>query len=265
VRPQGIRRRRRCPELVRTRRGPTRGGPLVSDIHTAHQPAGRPIAERILLPGDPLRAKFIADTFLEDVVQFNSVRNMLGYTGTYQGRELSVMGTGMGIPSIALYSWELIHVFGCTRLVRIGSCGGLTEDLALNDLVLAQAASTDSNYLAQFDLPGTWAPTGSFRLLNHVHRAAEDRGIPVHAGNVVSSDTFYHAQDDTTTRWARMGVLAVEMETAGLYANAAAAGVEALAMFTVSDNLVTHEKMTPEQRQTGFAQMIELAATVTEL
>lgn len=228
-------------------------------------PQSAPIAETILLPGDPLRAKFIADTFLEDAVQFNSVRNMLGYTGTYQGRELSVMGTGMGIPSIALYSWELIHVFGCTRLVRIGSCGGLTADLALNDLVLAQAASTDSNYLAQFDLPGTWAPTGSFRLLNHVHRAAEDRGIPVHAGNVVSSDTFYHAQDDTTERWARMGVLAVEMETAGLYANAAAAGVEALAMFTVSDNLVTHEKMTPEQRQTGFAQMIELAATVTEL
>ncbi|MGR6613777.1 purine-nucleoside phosphorylase [Kocuria rhizophila] len=229
------------------------------------KPDGAPIAETILLPGDPLRAQYIAETFLEDAVQFNSVRNMLGYTGTFNGRELSVMGTGMGIPSMALYSWELIHEFGCRKLVRIGSCGGLTPELGLNDIVLAQAASTDSNYLAQFDLPGTWAPTGSFRLLDHVYRGAAERGITAHAGNVVSSDTFYHAQDDTTQRWARMGVLAVEMETVGLYANAAAAGVEALAMFTVSDNLVTHEEMSPEQRQTGFAQMIELAATVTEL
>ena len=229
------------------------------------KPDGAPIAETILLPGDPLRAKFIAETFLEDAVQFNPVRNMYGYTGTYRGRELSVMGTGMGIPSIALYSWELIHVFGCTKLVRVGSCGGLSGDLDLGDLVLAQAASTDSNYLAQFDLPGTWAPTGSFRLLDHVYRAAGERGLTAHAGNVFSSDTFYHAQEDTAQRWAKMGVLAVEMETVGLYANAAAAGVEALAVFTVSDNLVTHAQMTPEERQTGFANMIELAATVTEL
>ena len=238
----------------------------MSPKSTPHiKPDGAPIAETILLPGDPLRAKFIAETFLEDPVQFNSVRNMFGYTGTYRGRELSVMGTGMGIPSIALYSWELIHVFGCTKLVRVGSCGGLHEGLELGDLVLAQAASTDSNYLAQFDLPGTWAPTGSFRLLDHVYRGATERGLSAHVGNVFSSDTFYHAKDDTTQRWARMGVLAVEMETVGLYANAAAAGVEALAMYTVSDNLVTHAEMPPEQRETGFATMIDLAATVTDL
>lgn len=229
------------------------------------KPEGTPIAETILLPGDPLRAQFIAENFLEDAQQFNSVRNMLGFTGTYQGKQLSVMGTGMGIPSISLYTYELIHEFGVKRLVRIGSCGSLQPHLGLGDIVLAQAASTDSNFLAQFNLPGAWAPTGSFRLLNHVYRAAEAKGVATHVGNVASSDVFYHADPEVNAKWAAFGILGVEMESAGLYATAAAAGVEALAMFTVSDNLVTGEHMSPEDRQVGFSQMVELAASVVEL
>lgn len=238
----------------------------MSDQSTPHiKPDGAPIAETILLPGDPLRAQFIAENFLQDAQQFNSVRNMLGYTGTYQGKPLSVMGTGMGIPSMALYSYELIHTFGVKRLIRIGSCGSLQPHLDLNDIVLAQATSTDSNYLAQFKLPGTWAPTGSFTLLNHVYQAAQQRGVTAHVGNIFSSDTFYSADPEVAEKWAAMGILAVEMETVGLYANAAAAGVEALAMFTVSDNLATHEQLSTEDRQRGFSQMIELAATVVDL
>lgn len=232
----------------------------MSDTSTPHiAPNGAPIAETILLPGDPLRAKFIAETYLEDAVQFNSVRNAFGFTGTYRGREVSVMGTGMGIPSISLYAWELIHVFGCKNLIRIGSCGSMRKDIDLYDIVVAQAASTDSNFLSQYNLPGTFAPTASFRLLDAFHAQARDKSVQPHFGNVLSSDVFYGADETAIDRWASMGVLAVEMETAGLYAVAAAAGVDALGVFTVSDNIVTGEKTTPEQRQTAFTQMMELA------
>lgn len=222
-------------------------------------PDGADIAETILLPGDPLRAKFIAETYLDDVVQFNSVRNMLGFTGTYRGTPVSVMGSGMGIPSISLYAWELIHDFGCRKLVRVGSCGAMQPDLDLYDVVIAQSASTDSNFLSQYGLPGTYAPTASYRLLEDVRDRARAQGIDTRVGNILSSDIFYHDDADAISRWARMGVLAVEMESAGLYATAARAGVEALGIFTVSDNIVTGAETTAAERQSAFTTMVELA------
>lgn len=222
-------------------------------------PKGVPIAETILLPGDPLRAKFIAETFLSDVQQFNEVRNMLGFTGTYRGKPVSVMGTGMGIPSISLYSYQLIHDFGVKNLIRVGSCGAMQEGMELYDVVIAQGASTDSNYLHQFGVPGTYAPLSSYRLLEQAKRAADERGQRTHVGNVLSSDIFYNANSEALEPWKRLGILAVEMESAGLFANAAAAGVDALAIFTVSDNLLTHAQTTPQERQTAFGAMIEIA------
>lgn len=222
-------------------------------------PNGVPIAETILLPGDPLRAKFIAETYLDDAVQFHSVRNAFGYTGTYQGKEVSVMGSGMGIPSISLYAWELIHDFGVKKLVRVGSCGSLQKDLNLYDVVIGQAACTDSNFLSQYNLPGTYAPIASYRLIEDVRNRAKEAGITTHVGNVLSSDVFYNYQDDVNQRWAAMGVLAVEMESAGLYATAAEAGVEALGIFTVSDNIVTGEATTASEREKAFTTMMELA------
>jgi purine-nucleoside phosphorylase len=229
-------------------------------IGTPHiDPKGVDIAETILLPGDPLRAKFIAETYLDDVRCFNEVRNMLGFTGTYQGRPVSVMGTGMGIPSISLYSYELIHTFGVKNLIRVGTCGAMQKNMELYDVVIAQGASTDSNYLDQFNLPGHWAALSSYRLLEQAKRIADERGQRAHVGNVLSSDVFYGADPDAMGKWMRMGILAVEMESAGLFANAAAAGVDALAMFTVSDQIVTNAKTTPEERQTAFTSMIEIA------
>jgi len=241
------------------------GSTAVTSPSTPHiDPKGAPIADVVLMPGDPLRAKFIAETYLEDAVCFNQVRNMLGFSGTYRGREVSVMGSGMGIPSISLYSHELIHTFGVKTLVRVGSCGGMQEGVGLYDIVIGQSASTDSNYLSQFGVPGTYAPTGSYRLIERAVAAARDGGHRVHVGNVLSSDIFYNADESALQRWMRMGVLAVEMESAGLYANAAAAGVEALGVFTVSDDLVTGTHTTPEERQTAFTAMMEVAlATVT--
>lgn len=226
------------------------------------QPNGAPIAESILLPGDPLRARFIADTYLDDVVQFNSVRNMLGFTGTYRGTPVSVMGTGMGVPSISIYSYELIHTFGVKKLIRVGSCGAMQKDVDLYDVVIAQGASTDSNYLSQFGTPGTYAPIGSFALLEKAVAAARAHGQTFHVGNILSSDIFYNADAGAIGRWAKMGILAVEMESAGLYANAAAAGVEALGIFTVSDNLVTERFTTAQERQTAFTAMMEIALDV---
>ncbi|WP_124039683.1 purine-nucleoside phosphorylase [Neoactinobaculum massilliense] len=228
-------------------------------------PHGVPIAETVLLPGDPLRAKFIADTYLDNPVQFNAVRNMLGYTGTYQGTPVSVMGSGMGIPSISLYAWELIHAFGAKRLVRVGTCGALQTDLNLYDVVVAQGACTDSNFLSQYRLPGDFAPIGSFTLIDDVVRRARENKVAVHVGNVASVDAFYNHDETVNQRWASMGVLAVEMETAGLYAVAAEAGAEALGIFTVSDNVVTGAETTPEERQSAFTQMMELALPLAAL
>ncbi len=230
--------------------------------HTPHIHPTAPIAPTVLLPGDPLRAKFIAETYLDEVVQFNAVRNMLGFTGTYCGQQVSVMGSGMGIPSISLYSWELIHVFGAKQLIRVGSCGGMQPDLDIYDIVVAQSASTDSRFIEQYNLPGTFAPTGSWRLLKEVDREATQRGIDLHVGNILSSDVFYNADATATERWAKMGVLAVEMESAGLYSVAAAAGVDALGIFTVSDNIVTGAQTSSAERESAFTVMMELALSL---
>jgi purine-nucleoside phosphorylase len=232
----------------------------MASTRTAHiDPKGEQIAETILLPGDPLRAKFIAETYLEDPRCINDVRGMLGFTGTYRGRKVSVMGTGMGIPSISLYSYELIHFFDVKNLIRVGSCGALQHGIDLYDVVIAQGASTDSNYLSQFDVPGTYAPLSSYRLLEKAKRVADEHGQRNHVGNVLSSDIFYNEDPEALGRWAKMGILAVEMESAGLFANAAAAGVDALGLFTVSDNILADTHTTPEERETAFTTMIEIA------
>ena len=217
------------------------------------------IAETVLLPGDPLRAKFIADNYLDGAVQFNSVRNMLGYTGTYKGKKVSVMGTGMGIPSIGIYSYELIHFYGVKNLIRIGSAGSLQADVKVRDIVIGMSASTNSNYAEQYGLPGTFAPTASWTLLKKAVAAAEERGVSLKIGNIVSTDVFYDDIADAWKQWAKMGVLAIEMEAAALYMNAARAGVDALCILTVSDSLVTHEATTSEERQKTFTQMMEIA------
>lgn len=232
----------------------------MSEKSTPHiNPRGVDIAQTVLMPGDPLRAKYIAENYLDNPVQFNEVRNILGYTGSYQGMPVSVMGSGMGMPSISIYAWELIHIFGVQKIIRIGSCGSLQKDLDLYDIVVAQSASTDSNFLSQYNLPGTYAPTGSWRLISALLDQAQQQGVELHIGNVLSSDVFYNADETANSRWARMGVLGVEMETAALYAIAAHAGVDALGLFTVSDNIVTGEKTTAEERQTAFTAMMELA------
>ncbi len=228
-------------------------------------PGGAPIAQTVLMPGDPLRAKFIAETYLEDVVQFNAVRNMLGFTGTWQGHEVSVMGSGMGIPSISLYAHELIHVYGAQRLIRVGSCGAMQEDLDLYEIIVAQGACTDSRFLAQYHLPGTFAPIASWTLLKALTDEAQRQGVDVHVGNILSSDIFYNADATAISRWASMGVLGVEMESAGLYAVAADAGVDALGLFTVSDNIVTGQATSAAERETAFTRMMELALPLSAL
>ena len=217
------------------------------------------IAETILLPGDPLRAKFIAENFLENPVQFNAIRNMLGFTGTYKGKRVSVMGTGMGMPSIGIYSYELIHFYGVKNLIRVGSCGAYSDKLNLYDIILAMGACTNSNYAKQFELPGTYSAIASWDLLYKAKQVADEKNIPVVVGNVLSSDTFYTPEKDLAEKWSRMNVLAVEMEAYALYCNAAYAGVNALAILTVSDSLVTKKETTPEEREKNFTKMMEIA------
>jgi len=217
------------------------------------------IADTVLLPGDPLRAKFIADKYLENTVQFNSVRNMYGYTGAYNGRNVSVMGTGMGMPSIGIYSYELIHFYGVKNLIRIGSAGSLQEDVKVKDIVIGMSASTNSNYASQFQVPGSFAPSASWSLLQKAAAAAEKKGAAFKVGNILSTDVFYDDTQDAWKKWAKMGVLAVEMEAAALYMNAARAGVNALCILTISDSLVTREATTSEERQNSFTQMMEIA------
>lgn len=217
------------------------------------------IAETILLPGDPRRAKFIAETYLEDPVQFNEVRNMYGYTGTYKGKRISVMGTGMGTASIGIYSYELIHEFGVKNLIRVGSCGAYSKDLDLYDVILAMGASTNSNYADQYRLPGTFSALASWDLLYKAKKVAEGKNIDVKVGNILTSDIFYNDTPDIYQRWAKMGILAVEMEAYALYCNAAEAGVNALTILTVSDSLVKEMVTTTEEREKSFTQMMEIA------
>ena len=228
------------------------------------QPNGTKIAKTVLMPGDPLRAKYIADNFLENVEQFNEVRNMFGYTGTYKGKEISVMGSGMGIPSIGIYSYELYNFFDVDTIIRIGSCGALQENVNLYDVIIAQAASTNSNYVDQFNIPGHFAPIADFELITKAKQVADDIGAVTHVGNILSSDTFYNADKHFNDSWKNMGILGIEMESAGLYLNAIHAGKKALGIFTVSDHILRDEAASAEERQTSFTQMMEIALEIAE-
>lgn len=238
----------------------------MSTTNTPHiNPNGAPIAKTVLMPGDPLRAKFIAETYLDNVVQFNEVRNMLGFTGTYQGHEVSVMGSGMGMPSIGIYASELVKFYDVQRIIRIGSCGSLQKHINLYDIIIAMAASTDSNFMSQYNLPGTWAPTASWKLLKAAVDQAEAQGARYHVGNILSADVFYNDDATVNERWSGMGVLGVEMESAALYAIAARHGIEALGLFTASDNIITGEQTTASERQTAFTAMMEIALPLAGL
>ena len=222
------------------------------------------IAKTVLMPGDPLRAKYIAETFLEDAVCFNTVRNMFGYTGTYKGKRVSVMGSGMGMPSIGIYSYELYHDYDVEAIIRIGSAGGISDKVKLKDVVIGMGASTDSNYAVQYQLPGTYAPIADFGLLRRAVEAGEALGISVVVGNTVSSDHFYNEFQNVNELWKKMGVLAVEMEAAALYMNAARVGKKALCICTISDHLFTGEELSAEDRQTGFTDMMKIALEAAE-
>lgn len=217
------------------------------------------IAKTVLMPGDPLRAKYIADTYLKDVKCFNTVRNMFGYTGTYEGKEVSVMGSGMGMPSIGIYSFELYHFYDVNQIIRIGSAGGISDKVKVRDLVIGMGASTNSNFASQYKLPGTFAPIADFGLLRKAVEIAEEKNIPVAVGNILSSDTFYTDDETANDQWKKMQILCIEMEAAALYMNAARAGKKALCMLTISDHLYTGEALSAEERQTSFHEMMEVA------
>ena len=219
------------------------------------------IAETVIMAGDPLRVKFMAENFLEDAVQFNNVRGMLGYTGTYKGKRISVMGHGMGGPSIGIYTYELYNFYGVKQIIRVGSAGSIKEDLHVGDLVIAMGACTNSNYAVQYELPGTFAPIADFGMLRRAAETCDRLGYRYQVGNVLTSDTFY-TENPHNEKWINMGVLAVEMEIAILYMNAARSGNKALAICTVSDHIITGEATTAEERQLTFTKMMDVAFSV---
>ena len=235
----------------------------MSNIPTPHITAKEgDFARTVLMPGDPLRAKYIAENFLTDAVLVNNVRGVNGYTGMYNGKRVSVMASGMGMPSMGIYSYELFKFYDVDHIIRIGTAGSLQPDLKIRDLAIAMGACTDSNYAAQYELPGTFAPIASFDLLRKAVDQAEKMGnVGYKVGNVASSDVFY-SERPTMEAWQKMGVLAVEMETAALYMNAARTGKNALTICTISDSLVTGEVTTSEERQTSFADMMKVALEI---
>lgn len=222
-------------------------------------------AETVLMPGDPLRSKFIAENFLENAVLINNVRGIQGYTGTYKGEKVSVMASGMGMPSMGIYSYELFHFFGVENIMRIGSAGAIDEKIKVRDIVLGMGACTNSGYASQFHLPGAFAPIASYAMLKTCTEEADKLGATYHVGNLLSSDTFYNDEDSvpegfrSVPSWSKMGVMAIEMEAAALYMNAARAGKNALAICTISDHIITGEALDAEARQNSFTQMMELA------
>ncbi len=216
------------------------------------------IAKTVLMPGDPLRAKFIAENYLENPVCYNQVRGMLGYTGTYRGARISVQGSGMGMPSMGIYSHELFNEYDVNNIIRIGTAGALSDNVNLRDIVIAMSASTNSNYANQYGLFGTYAPTASYKLLSEAVKSAESLNLNYHVGNVLSSDTFYD-ESGSLSEWKKMGVLAVEMETASLYMNAVRSGKNALCILTISDCPFRNLSTTAEERQTSFRDMMQVA------
>lgn len=229
------------------------------NVPTSHINARKEdFAKTVLMPGDPLRSEFIAKNFLEDAVLVNDVRGVHGYTGYYKGKRVSVMASGMGMPSIGIYSYELYNFFDIDTIIRVGSCGSFQKDLKLQDIIIAMGACTNSNYAAQYELPGTYAPIADFDLCRRAAEAAEKFGYKYKVGNVFSSDTFY-TENAHNDKWINMGVLAVEMEAPALYMNAARSGNKALVICTVSDNILTGESTTAEQRQNSFTHMMDVA------
>lgn len=228
-------------------------------------------APTVLMPGDPKRSKFIAENFLNDIKLVNDVRGVQGYTGLYKGQPISVMASGMGMPSIGIYSYELFNFFDVENIIRVGSAGSFKKEVKLRDIIIAQGACTDSRYAHQFDLPGTFAPIASFELLEKCVKAARESGACFHVGNILSTDAFYGDLDNVAPEqrpvalWGKMGVLGVEMEAAALYMNAARCGKNALAICTVSDSLVTGESLDSEERATTFNEMIKIALETTVL
>ncbi|SHJ30059.1 purine-nucleoside phosphorylase [Clostridium amylolyticum] len=222
------------------------------------------IAESILLPGDPLRAKFIAEKYLENCTCYNEVRGMLGFTGYYKGKRVSVQGTGMGIPSISIYVNELIKFYGVKNLIRVGTCGSINKDIKVRDTLLALSASTNSGVNKMRFNGMDYAPTASFDLIHKAYSKAQEMGIDIKGGSVLTSDLFYNDNAEDWKLWAKYGVMGIEMETAELYTNAAREGAKALSILTVSDSLITQEETTAEERQLTFLKMIELALEVAE-
>lgn len=220
------------------------------------------IAETILLPGDPLRAKFISENFLENVICYNEVRGMYGYTGTYKGKKVSVQGTGMGIPSISIYSTELISEYKCQNLIRIGTCGSMQEDIKIRDMIIAMSASTDSAVNKLRFNGMDFAATASFELLKKAYDEAIKKGINPHVGNVLSADCFYNDNPESWKKWASYGVMGIEMEAAALYTIAAKFGVNALAILTVSDSMISGEATTSKERETTFTDMVQVALSL---
>ncbi|MBQ8041177.1 MAG: purine-nucleoside phosphorylase [Lachnospiraceae bacterium] len=216
-------------------------------------------AKTVLMPGDPLRSKFIAENFLENAKLINNVRGIHGYTGTYKDVPVSVMASGMGMPSIGIYSYELYNFFGVENIMRIGSTGSLNEDVHVRDIVIGMGASYNSNYARQYNLPGTFSAIADYKMMKTAIDMCEKKGSTYHVGNILSSDTFYDADFTCNDRWREMGVLCVEMEAAALYMNAAKAKKRALAIMTVSDHILTGESTTAEERQNSFTEMMEIA------
>lgn len=232
-------------------------------MSTPHNSAEKgDFAETVLLPGDPLRAKYIAEHFLNNVKQVNGVRNMFAYTGEYNGKRVSVMGSGMGMPSLGIYAHELYTQYGVKNIIRIGSCGAYSPNCKLFDVILAQGACTNSNWAHQYGLPGTFSAIADFDLLKKAYDVAKELKINVHVGNILSSDIFYNDRPEVWKNWARMGCLAVEMESYALYATAASLNKRALTILTVSDSFIFSEVTTAEQREKSFSDMMKIALEI---
>jgi purine-nucleoside phosphorylase len=233
---------------------------MANTAHIKANPAD--FAKTVLMPGDPLRSKFVAETFLENPKLVNNVRGVQGYTGTYKGVPITVMASGMGMPSIGIYSYELYNFFGVENIIRIGSAGALADHVNLRVVIIGMGACTNSCYQDQYNLNGKFAPIANFELLTHAVEAAKELGVNYHVGNILSSDVFYHADPAFNDAWRKMGVLGIEMEAAALYMNAAVAGKRALAICTVSDHIIRGEALDADSRQTSFTDMMNIALNV---
>ena len=228
--------------------------------HTPHINASKgDFAKTVLMPGDPLRSKFIAENFLKDAVLINNVRGIQGYTGSYKGKKVSVMASGMGIPSISIYSYELFNFFGVENIIRVGSAGAIADNVNIGDIIIGMGASTNSNYIQNFKFPGVFSPLASYPLMKEAITQCDIANVKYHVGNIFSSDVFYAEDENVNNKFAEMGILAVEMEASALYANAARYNKNALAICTVSDHIIKKEGLSAEERQNGFSDMIKIA------